>query len=234
MSPGAGTTGIAKLRLDVANPTDMPKADTHKLLDLANGAGDGLTVSLGGQAVQMAEQGAIGSEGIGMAAAALILLLTFGSIVAAGLPLLTALAGLAVSSLLIPVLAAIMPVPDWSTSLAAMMGIGVGIDYVLLLVTRFREWRAEGLEPQAATVATLDTAGRSVVVAGITVIVSMLGLFAMGLSFMRGAAFAAITSVLIVLAAATTLFPALLGYLGRNVDRLRIPLPRRKAARAPT
>ncbi|WP_412543740.1 MMPL family transporter [Longispora sp. K20-0274] len=232
VSPGAGTTGLAKLRLDVNNPTDMPKADTHKLLDLANGAGDGLTVSLGGQAVQMAEQGAIGSEGIGMAAAALILLLTFGSIVAAGLPLLTALAGLAVSSLLIPVLAAIMPVPDWSTSLAAMMGIGVGIDYVLLLVTRFREWRAEGLEPEAATVATLDTAGRSVVVAGITVIVSMLGLFAMGLSFMRGAAFAAITSVLIVLAAATTLFPALLGYLGRNVDRLRIPLPRRRAARA--
>ncbi|MGY0236694.1 MMPL family transporter [Longispora urticae] len=227
-----GRTAIAKLVLDVDNPTDMPKADTRRLLDLADGAGGGLTVSLGGEAVQMAEQGAIGSEGIGMVAAALILLLTFGSIVAAGLPLLTALAGLAVSSLLIPIVAAVMPVPDWSTSLAAMMGIGVGIDYVLLLVTRFREWRAEGLEPEAATVATLDTAGRSVLVAGITVIVSMLGLFAMGLSFMRGAAFAAILSVLVVLAASATLFPALLGYLGKNVDKLRIPLPRRRAARA--
>ena len=68
-----------------------------------------------------------------------------------------------------------------------MMGIGIGIDYVLLMVTRFREWRAAGLDPEAATVATLDTAGRSVMVAGSTVVVSMLGLFAMGLSFMRGA-----------------------------------------------
>ncbi|WP_330334683.1 MMPL family transporter [Streptomyces sp. NBC_00536] len=227
-----GLTAIGKLHLDVANAPDMPKADTQRLLDIAARATDGLQVHLGGMAVQQAEQGAIGSEGIGMAAAALILLLTFGSVVAAGLPLLTALAGLAVSGALLPVLAAIMPVPDWSTSLAAMMGIGVGIDYVLLLVTRFREWRAEGLAPEAATVAALDTAGRSVLVAGITVVTSMLGLFAMGLSFMRGAAFAAILSVLVVLAAAGTLFPALLGYLGRHVDRLRLPLPRRTARRA--
>ncbi|GAA1240168.1 MMPL family transporter [Kitasatospora nipponensis] len=227
-----GHTAIATLQLDVATPSDMPKPDTHQLLDIAARAPGGLEVHLGGMAVQQAEQGAIGSEGIGMAAAALILLVTFGSVVAAGLPLLTALAGLAVSSILLPVLAAIMPVPDWSTSLAAMMGIGVGIDYVLLLVTRYREWRAEGLEPQDATVAALDTAGRSVFVAGLTVVVSMLGLFAMGLSFMRGAAFAAILSVLVVLIAAGTLFPALLGYLGRHIDRLRLPLPRRGARRA--
>ncbi len=124
-----------------------------------------------------------------------------------------------------------MPVPDWSTSLAAMLGIGVGIDYALLLVTRFREWRAEGLEPEAATVAALDTAGRAVVVAGTTVVVSMLGLFAMGLSFMRGAAVSAILSVLVVIAASTTLFPALLGYLGRHIERLRLPLPRRRTTR---
>ncbi|WP_018349873.1 MMPL family transporter [Longispora albida] len=222
IAPG-GTTGLAKLRLDESNPADMPKEDTKKLLDLAKAAPAGLKVSLSGQAVEFAEQGAIGSEGIGMAAAAIILLITFGSIVAAGLPLLTAIAGLGVSSLLIPVLAALMPVPDWSTSLAAMMGIGVGIDYVLLLVTRYREWRAEGLDPEAATVATLDTAGRSVLVAGLTVVTSMLGLFAMGLSFMRGAAFAAILSVLVVLVASATLFPALLGYLGRHVDKLRLP-----------
>ncbi|WP_051969311.1 MMPL family transporter [Kitasatospora azatica] len=225
-------TAVGRLHLDVANASEMPKADTHRLLDLAGQAHDGLTVHLGGMAVQQAEQGAIGSEGIGMAAAAVILLLTFGSVVAAGLPLLTALAGLAVSGLLLPVLATVMPVPDWSTSLAAMMGIGVGIDYVLLLVTRFREWRAEGLDLEAATVATLDTAGRSVLVAGLTVVISMLGLFAMGLSFMRGAAFAAISSVLVVLIAAGTLFPALLGYLGRHIDRLRLPLPRRGTARA--
>ncbi|MFJ9697850.1 MMPL family transporter [Kitasatospora sp. NPDC101183] len=223
-----GRTALGQLHLDVANAPDMPKADTQRLLDLADTASDGLQVHLGGMAVQAAEQGSIGSEGIGMAAAAVILVITFGSVVAAGLPLLTALGGLAVSTTPLPVLAAIMPVPDWSTSLAAMLGIGVGIDYALLLVTRFREWRAEGLTPEQATVAALDTAGRAVVVAGLTVVVSMLGLFAMGLSFMRGAAVSAILSVLVVLAASATLFPALLGYLGRHIERLRLPLPRRR------
>ncbi|MFF2542492.1 MMPL family transporter [Kitasatospora sp. NPDC058063] len=224
-----GRTALGQIHLDVAVAPDMPEADTQRLLDLARPVDGGLRVHLGGMAVQQAEQGAIGSEGIGIAAAALILVITFGSVVAAGLPLLTALGGLAVSSALLPVLAAIMPVPDWSTSLAAMLGIGVGIDYALLLVTRFREWRAEGLEPEAATVAALDTAGRAVVVAGMTVVVSMLGLFAMGLSFMRGAAVSAILSVFVVIAASATLFPALLGYLGRHIERLR--LPRRRAAR---
>ncbi|MFF4815190.1 MMPL family transporter [Kitasatospora sp. NPDC001309] len=226
-----GRTALGQIRLDVAVAPDMPKADTQRLLDLARSVDGGVRVHLGGMAVQQAEQGAIGSEAIGIAAAAVILVITFGSVVAAGLPMLTALGGLAVSSALLPVLAAIMPVPDWSTSLAAMLGIGVGIDYALLLVTRFREWRAEGLDPEAATVAALDTAGRAVVVAGMTVVVSMLGLFAMGLSFMRGAAVSAILSVLVVIAASATLFPALLGYLGRHVERLRLPVPRRRAAR---
>jgi hypothetical protein len=98
----------------------------------------------------MAEQGEIGSETIGLAAAAVILLLTFGSVVAAGLPIVTAVAGLAVSGTLTGLVAAVIDVPDWSTSLATMMGIGIGIDYVLLMVTRFREWRAAGLDPHAA------------------------------------------------------------------------------------
>ncbi|MFI6151106.1 MMPL family transporter [Kitasatospora sp. NPDC051170] len=238
-----GRTALGQLHLDVANAPDMPKADTQRLLDLAATASDGLgsnglgsgglRVHLGGMTVQQAEQGAIGSEGIGMAAAAVILVITFGSVVAAGLPLLTALGGLAVSTTALPVLAAVMPVPDWSTSLAAMLGIGVGIDYALLLVTRFREWRAEGLAPEEATVAALDTAGRAVVVAGLTVVVSMLGLFAMGLSFMRGAAVSAVLSLLVVLAASATLFPALLGYLGRHIERLRLPLPRRRSPEQP-
>ncbi|MED7947860.1 MMPL family transporter [Streptomyces sp. BE303] len=224
-----GRTALGQIHLDVAVAPDMPKADTQRLLDLARTVDGDLRVHLGGMTVQQAEQGAIGSEAIGIAAAAVILVITFGSVVAAGLPMLTALGGLAVSTTLLPILAAIMPVPDWSTSLAAMLGIGVGIDYALLLVTRFREWRAEGLEPEAATVAALDTAGRAVVVAGMTVVVSMLGLFAMGLSFMRGAAVSAILSVLVVIAASATLFPALLGYLDRHIERLRLPLPQRSA-----
>lgn len=225
-----GRTAVADLRLDVVNPDDMPIEASQRLIDIAGESGrDGLTVALGGQSIQRAEQGAIGSEGIGLAAAIIILLLMFGSVIAAGLPVVVAVAGLAVSSMLTGVLIRFVDAPDWSTSLATMMGIGIGIDYVLLMVTRFREWRAAGLEPEAATVATLDTAGRSVMVAGSTVIVSMLGLFAMGLSFMRGAALVTILGVLVTLVASVTLFPALLGYLGKHVDRLRLPLGRRAA-----
>ncbi len=236
-TPGAvspdGRTLTAQIRLDVANPVDMPVADSKQMIEIADRASrTGLEVALGGQSIEQAEQGSIGSEGIGIAAAAFILLLTFGSVVAAGLPLLMAVAGLAVSSTLTTVLIAFVDAPDWSTSLATMMGIGIGIDYALLMVTRFREWRAAGLDERAATVATLDTAGRAVLVAGTTVVISMLGLFAMGLSFMRGAAIVTILAVLVVLAASMTLFPALLGYLGRHVDRLRLPLGRRRPLQA--
>jgi putative drug exporter of the RND superfamily len=228
ISPDGGTLS-AQLRLDESNPVDVPVADSARMIDIAQAAErPGLEIALGGQTIQQAEQGDIGSEAIGLAAAALILLLTFGSVVAAGLPLLVAVAGLAVSSTLTTLLISVVDAPDWSTSLATMMGIGIGIDYVLLMVTRFREWRAAGLDEETATVATLDTAGRAVLVAGTTVVISMLGLFAMGLSFMRGAALVTIVAVLVVMAASVTLFPALLGYLGRHVDRLRLPMGRRR------
>jgi RND superfamily putative drug exporter len=226
-----GHTLMTSLRLDVTNPVDMPVPDSEHLLRLAAdsplAAQPGVSIALGGQAIEQAEQAPIGSEGIGLAAAAVILLITFASVVAAGLPIVVAVAGLAVSTLLTGLITALVDVPDWSTSLATMMGIGIGIDYALLMVTRFREWRAAGLDPERATIATLDTAGRSVLVAGSTVLVSMFGLFAMGLSFMRGAALVTIVSVFVVMAASVTLFPALLGYLGRHVDRLRLPLGRR-------
>ena len=225
-----GQTLVAHLRLDVTNPIDMPVGDSKAMLAIADDAErDGLTVALGGQTIQEAERGEIGSEMIGILAAAVILLLTFGSVVAAGLPLGIAVAGLAVSGTLTGVVAAVVDVPDWGTSVATMIGIGIGIDYALLMVTRFREWRAAGLGTEAATVATVDTAGRSVIVAGFTVVVSMLGLFAMGLSYMRGVAVITIVAVLVVMAAAVTLFPALLGYVGAHVDRLRLPLGRTHA-----
>src|SRR5262245_23024171 len=115
-----GKTLVAHLKLDVANPVDMPVSDSKKMLAAAQAAErQGFDVALGGQTIQAAEQGAIGSEGIGIAAAAIILLLTFGTVVAAGLPILVAVAGLAVSSTLIGLVAAVIDVPDWSTSLAA-------------------------------------------------------------------------------------------------------------------
>ena len=234
-SPGGvspdGRTLLARLNLDVANPVDMPVADTERLLGTAEAASrPGLEVMLGGRAIQLAEENDIGSEGIGLLVAAAILLVMFGTVVAAGLPLGVAVAGLAVSGVLTGLVAALLDVPDWAPVLASMLGIALGIDYALLMVTRFREWRAAGLDPEAATVATMDTAGRAVLVAGGTVMVSMLGLFAMGLSFMTGAAAVTMVAVFVVLAAAVTLFPALLGYLGRWIDRLRLPMARRRVA----
>jgi len=235
-TPGAlapdGRTLVARMYLDVANPNDMPVEATEDLLAVADDAeGDGLEVALTGSAVKLVEAPEPGStELVGLLAAALILLITFGSLVAAGLPLAVAIVGLLVSSTLVGLVAAVVDVPDFAPIIGAMLGIAVGIDYALLMVTRFREWRAVGLDPELATVATLDTAGRAVLVAGGTVVVSMAGLFAMDLSIMDGTAVVAMVAVVVVLLAALTLFPALLGYLGRWIDRLRLPLGRRRPA----
>ena len=228
-----GRTLVAPLYLDVVNPRDMPIEDTERLLAVAEDAeADGVDVALGGRTIQLAEQPGTGrTELLGLMAAAVILLIVFGSVVAAGLPLGMAIGGLAVSSGLVGLWAAMVDVPDFAQILAAMLGIAVGIDYALLMVTRFREWRAAGLEPEAATVATLDTAGRAVLVAGGTVLISMSGLFAMGLSIMNGTAVVTMGAVLIVMLAATTLFPAMLGYLGRRIDRLGLPGRRRRDVR---
>jgi RND superfamily putative drug exporter len=219
-----GRTARATIRLDVANPQDMPTADTQRIMAMTEAAQrPGLTLAVGGEAVQNAEQGDIGSEGLGLAAAAVILLLVFGSVVAAGLPIIVAVTGLGISGALVGLIAAVIDVPDWSTSLAAMMGIGVGIDYVLLMVTRYREFLGRGLAPRSAIMATADTAGRAVLVAGSTVVISLLGLFAMGLSAMRGVAVVTIAAVAVIMLASATLLPALLGFVGRRIDRLRIP-----------
>jgi putative drug exporter of the RND superfamily len=232
--PGAiapdGRTLIARVSLDVANPNDIPVEDTERLMDaVAAAETDGIETAITGGAVQIAETpDPGGTEAVGLAAAAVILLIVFGSVVAAGLPLGTAIAGLAVSSSLIGLVAAFLDVPDFASILASMIGIAVGIDYALLMVTRFREWRAVGLDPEEATVATLDTAGRAVMAAGLTVMVSMAGLFTMGLSIMNGTAVVAMVAVLVVMIAALTLFPALLGFAGTSIDRLRIPFLRRR------
>jgi RND superfamily putative drug exporter len=226
-------TLVARVYLDVANGNDMPVEDTERLLAAADDAeGQGFEIAITGQAVKVAEAPNAGStETFGLAAAAVILLITFGSLVAAGLPLAVAIGGLLVSSSLVGLAAALVDVPEFAPLIGATLGIAVGIDYALLMVTRFREWRAVGLDPELATVATLDTAGRAVLVAGATVIVSMAGLFAMGLSIMNGTAVVTMLAVLVVMLAALTLFPALLGYLGPRIDRLRLPLGRRRPAR---
>jgi putative drug exporter of the RND superfamily len=226
-----GRTLVARAYLDVTNPNDMPVEATERLLAAADAAKHGgLNVALGGRTVQLAEANQSGAEMIGLIAAAVILLIMFGSAMAAGLPLAMAIGGLAVSSSLVGLAAAVVDVPEFAPTIGMALGIALGIDYALLMVTRFREWRAVGLDAEAATIATLDTAGRAVLVAGGTVMVSMLGLFTVGLSVMNGTAVVTILATLVVMVAAITLFPALLGYLGTRIDRLRIPVGRRRPA----
>jgi len=218
-----GTIGVLRIPLTEL-PGAIPDSTGKSLMELAERAsGAGLRIELGGQLIANAQEGEISSEMVGLAIAALVLLLTFGSLVAAGLPLATALFGLGISSALIGMLAAVVDVPDWAPALASMLGIGVGIDYALLIVTRYRGALAAGREPRTAVVESIAAAGRSVLIAGTTVVISLLGLFLMGLPYLYGAALATIVSVLIVMAASVTLVPALLAIAGPRIDRLRIP-----------
>ncbi|MFT4034460.1 MAG: MMPL family transporter [Patulibacter sp.] len=189
---------------------------------------DAITVHFGGQVMSEAERGSVSSEGVGMMVALVILLLTFGTIVAAGLPLATALFGIATGSALVGLLANLVDTPDWASSVAMMVGIGVGIDYALLILTRYRSALHAGAATDDAIAYAMGTAGRSVVVAGSTVVISMLGLLLMGLPYLVGVAFAASASVLTVMLASITLLPALLGFAGRGTERLRIALPVRR------
>src|SRR4029453_16130707 len=135
-----GRTLVARVYLDVLNPNDMPIEDTKKLLTAAEAAErDGLTIVLGGRAVQLAETNQSAAEMIGLIAAAVILLIMFGSVVAAGLPLAMAIGGLAVSASLIGLAAVVVDVPEFAPVIAMSLGIALGIDYALLLVTRVRE-----------------------------------------------------------------------------------------------
>jgi RND superfamily putative drug exporter len=218
-----GTIGATTLPLTV-DGWDVPKEDGEKLIAAAEkNSRDGLEIKLGGDPIYAAQE-TTSPEGIGFLGAAIVLLIAFGSVVAAGLPLVIALVGLGISSGgLIVLLANVIDVPDWTTAVSGLIGIGVGIDYALLVLTRFRAGMSEGKDRHDAVVEAVTTAGRSVIIAGATVVIAVLGLFLTGLPYMYGVALSASIAVLVVMLAAVTLLPALLSYLGPNVDRLRLP-----------
>jgi putative drug exporter of the RND superfamily len=219
-----GTIGATTLPLTV-DGWDVPKEDGEKLIAAAEAnSGDGLEIKLGGDPIYAAQE-TTSPEGIGFLGAAIVLLIAFGSVVAAGLPLVIALVGLGITSGgLIVLLANVIDVPDWTTAVSGLIGIGVGIDYALLVLTRFRAALQDGKDRHDAVVEAVTTAGRSVIIAGGTVVIAVLGLFLTGLPYMYGVAISASLAVLVVMFAAVTLLPALLSYLGPKVDRLRLPL----------
>jgi putative drug exporter of the RND superfamily len=170
------------------------------------------------------------TEAVGILAAMIILLIAFGSVLAMGLPIGTALFGIGTGVALVLIVRSFIDMPDFTTAAVAMVGIGVGIDYALFIVTRYRENLAAGLDPERSVAHAIDTAGRAVLFAGSTVVISVLGLVLMKTSIMRGVAIAIALGVLATMAAAITLLPALLGFVGRNIDKWKIG--RRKAAQA--
>src|ERR671925_428274 len=218
-----GKIGSTTLPLTVPG-WEVPKEDGEKLIDAAEeNSGGGLQIKLGGDPIYAA-QSQSSPEGIGFLGAAIVLLIAFGSVVAAGLPLGIALIGLGISSGgLIALLANFIDVPDWTVAVAGLIGIGVGIDYALLVLTRFRSALRDGKDRHDAVIEAVTTAGRSVIIAGCTVVIAVLGLMLTGLSYMYGVAIATSLAVLVVMLAAITLLPAMLAYLGPRVDKLRIP-----------
>ena len=199
---------------------DVPKSAYDKLIATAEDArGDGLQVELGGSGIQQASQqpGGGPSEFIGFIAAAIVLAIAFGSLWATLLPLFTAVLALGCGLSLTGLLAHAIDIATFAPTLATLIGLGVGIDYSLFVVTRHRNAIKAGRDPEAACVRALNTSGRAVLFAGATVIVALLGLFVLGVSFLNGVAVASAIVVLITMTAAVTLIPALLGMFGMRV-----------------
>src|SRR4051794_32138287 len=224
-----GHTGYAVVQFDRTSDR-LPSSAPNKLLDLVNASDtSGLQVVAGGAPIAKVEKPKFGiSEGIGLLAALVILLIAFGSLVAASLPIATAVFGLAISFGVLDLISHGQTVPTFAPELAALLGIGVGIDYALFIVTRYRERLADGHVPLDAVATAMSTSGKAVLFAGGTVVVSLLGLLVVGLPYITGAAISAIAAVLLVMSSALTLLPALLGALGPRIDRLSLHRKRRR------
>ena len=181
------------------------------------GARHGVEVELEGQVARAANPASISTTGVGAAAALVVLLLVFGSLLAATLPLLTAGIALGSSVAVIALLSHVLNIASFSSELALLIGLGVGVDYALFIVTRFRQGLQRGTPVEQAIVDAIDTSGRAVMFAGIIVCIALLGMFALGVSFIYGVAVAASIAVLLTVVAALTLLPALLGFFGTRV-----------------
>ncbi|WP_309097257.1 MMPL family transporter [Streptomyces sp.] len=207
-----GSTAFATVTYEVgaADLTDASRAHLERTIDQARDSG--LTVEAGGTA--LAEEGGPGgaAEIIGVAIAAVVLLITFGSLAAAGLPLLTAVIGVGVSMATILALSSALGLSTTTGTLAMMLGLAVGIDYALFVVSRYREERAKGRTPQEATGLAVGTAGSAVVFAGLTVVIALAGLAVVGIPMLTKMGLAAAGAVVVAVLIALTLVPAFLGF----------------------
>src|SRR4029453_6738758 len=219
----SGTIGFATVEFD-QRANELPKAAIDRVITTAETMrSPTLQVELGGKGIRQAERTSIGfATGVGLIAAIVVLLLSFGSLLAMGLPIVTALFGLGAGLGVIGLGSHLVDMVAFSSELALMIGLGVGIDYALFVVTRYRDaYRENGGDVRAAVELAMNTAGRAILFAGATVVIALLGMFALRVSFLYGAALAASVGVLLVLAASLTLLPALLTFAGKRVGRIR-------------
>jgi RND superfamily putative drug exporter len=218
---GDGRTAYAQITFTQLDQ-QLPDADVQRVIDTAEAARtSGLRVELGGNTISGLERTPpSSSEFIGIIAAAIVLLVVFGSFFAMLLPILTAVAGLGSGLLVVGLLTNVFTIGTIGPILGALIGLGVGIDYALFIVTRHRTGLKAGLTVEESVVKAIDTSGRAVLFAGATVVIALLGLLVLGMSFLNGLAIASSATVLCTVVAAITLLPAMLGFLGlRTLSR---------------
>ena len=176
-----------------------------------------VNVAVAGPLAELANRASFGGTGIGVLLAGLVLLLVFGSIFAMALPLISALVSLGTAIFLVELISHVMAIPEFATQLVLLLGLGVGVDYALFIVTRHRQGLLAGLDPEESVVKAVNTSGRAVLFAGIIVCIALLGMFAIGVSLLYGLAISAAIGVALTMAAALTLLPALLGFIGKRI-----------------
>ena len=204
-----GRIGFASVEFD-QRANELPKSAIKRVIASAEAArSPALQVELGGEAIKQVQQPSLGfATGVGLIAAVVVLLLSFGSLLAMGLPILTALFGLGTGLGLIGLASRLIDMVDFSSDLALMIGLGVGIDYALFIVTRYRDtYRDNGGDVQGALELAMNTAGRAILFAGATVVIALLGMTTLGVGYLYGVAIASSLAVLLVLGASLTLLP---------------------------
>src|SRR4051794_16858956 len=225
------TVGFATVTFD-QQAQDLPADAATQLVDTAKtGNGNGIRVALAGQLANRSSRAGLGGAGVGILAAAVVLFIVFGSVLAMALPLITALVSLGTAISVVSLLTHVLKMPQFADQLILLIGLGVGVDYALFIVSRHRQNLLAGDDIETSTITAVDTSGRAVLFAGIIVCIALLGMFALGVSFLYGLAVAASIGVLFTMIAALTLLPAFLGFFGTRVLSRRDRRHREDASR---
>ncbi|CAN5736408.1 MMPL family transporter [soil metagenome] len=215
-----GRIALIRVQYPVMEELSLRDLENLKAFGVEAREGSPMRIEMGGDLFSSFEEASAGSEMIGLIAAIIILLLAFGSLIAMGLPLGMALFGLALGISSMSLITYLIDIPSFAPQMASMIGLAVGIDYALFLVTRHREFLARGMTIEESVGRAVATAGQAVVFAGATVVIAILGLAVAGIPFMTAAGIATSVIVLIMVVASVTLLPAFLGLAGHWINRL--------------